>query len=146
MFHHPCKFIISDHKLWEIYNQTPRVALLRAVHTDCDDHVLRSLCLRSQHWSLGAGTRVRVGLGVSMCEQVEGVSVEDARSIQPGPRAHTHLAPPFTMLLREPPGRRGSSLPKETRSESSHLLAPWSCPWRGKIRAAFNCECSTGNV
>lgn len=50
---------------------------------------------------------MRVGLGVSMCEQVEGVSVEDARSFQPGPPAHTHLAPPFTMLLRESPGRSG---------------------------------------
>lgn len=53
MFLHPCTLIIVTINSGK-YNQTPRVAPLRAVHTDCDGHVLRSQCLRSRHWSLGA--------------------------------------------------------------------------------------------
>lgn len=35
MFYHPCKFIILTIN-YDKYNQTPKVVLLHAAHTDCD--------------------------------------------------------------------------------------------------------------
>ena len=115
MFHHPCTLIIVTINSGK-YNQTPRVAPLRAVHTDaCDSLVLHSQCLRSQHW----------GLGAACARASDG-------------RARWRLRPPAR-------GRAVRAQEGAHRQRGRPGELPPAGSWRGTVRATLT-ECFTGNV
>lgn len=139
MFLHPCTLIIVTINSGK-YNQTPRVAPLRAVHTDCDGHVLRSQCLRSRHWSLGAAcTRASDGRA-------------HWRQRRPAQGRGVHLpgsAARCAAVARRAVGARGDapeSCPPLAPGEGPHgplwWVFHWKCPTTSRLREKRLHRCS----